>query len=116
MWKAARRLSHLSTEGSAFRTCARFLHLLHGTSCAGCALSRDGAWESTPRVSVYVGGTFKHDLEIHSFCVSETSTDTLQLQAAFQKPLPACLPALGSACWGERESVCVFACVCVRVR
>lgn len=69
-----------------------------------------------PRVSVYVGGTFKHDLEIHSFCVSETSTDTLQLQAAFQKPLPACLPALGSACWGERESVCVFACVCVRVR
>lgn len=50
-----------------------------------------------PRVSVYVGGTFKHDLEIHSFYVSETSADTLQLQAAFQKPLPACLPACAGA-------------------
>lgn len=25
-----------------------------------------------PRASVYVGGTFKHDLEIHSFCLGET--------------------------------------------
>lgn len=44
-----------------------------------------------PRVCVYVGGTFLHDLEIHSFSlrVSPEQAGTLQLHAAFQKPLPA---------------------------